>query len=97
MELMTEKVLGKEKAIGAAYSLLRDIQHGLNTSANSHWEFLRYGHKKEFDDYNKKDSNERLEVIIKEDNQCMRNAIMADAIRLYIARLKEGNGSNESH
>jgi len=58
---------------------------------------LRYGQKKEFDDYNKKDSNERLEVIIKEDNQCMRNAIMADAIRLYIARLEEGNVSNESH
>lgn len=97
MELMTEKALGKEKVRVAAYSLLRDIQHGLNTSANSYWEFLRYGHKKQFEAYNKKNSDERLEVIIKEDYQCMRNAIMADAIRLYIARLEEGNGSNESH
>lgn len=90
MELRTERVLGKGRARVTASVLLGDIEHNLKTKANSQWEFLRYGSSDKFDAYNKMSSSERIDAIIKEDHQAARDAIMADAILLYLERLKEG-------
>ena len=93
MELRTERVLGYEEARMAAMSLLHDIEHSLNIKANSYWEYLRFSsiHSEKFEAYNKMDSSARRDEIIKDDYPASREAIMLDAIQLYIKNLDERN------
>ena len=87
METNVKNALGAQRARDVAISLLHDLQHELNGKINSYWEYLRYGHKEQFEAYNKKDSPERLVDVIKDDYQTARSAIMYEAVSMYLKGL----------
>ena len=99
MEMRTERVLGYGRAKMAASCILGDVEHNLNVKANSYWEHLRHLSIKneQFDAYNKMNSSERRDEIIRVDRETARAAIIADAIVLYLAKLEEGRAGHESN
>ena len=91
MGLRTLKVLGHDSVKAIASGLLGDIEHSLTLKENSHLQFLRFGHKhrEQFEAYSNMNSSQRRDEIIRQDHIAAREAIMADAIMLYLDKLNE--------
>ena len=87
MKTNVKNVLGMQMARDVAISLLHDLQHELNVKINSYWEYLRYCKKEHFESYNKMETHDRLAVVIKEDYQTSRTAIMYEAVSMYLKGL----------